>query len=120
MYKLQAQKLRVRGVLSTHRRNRDEHTIDTRETASLLLNAHILDDREWEDTPEQREIREGGLFAPDTEDTDQFTEREVTAVVKSLENDKAPGSDLIDIRAIKAAAKVLLGQLVRLFNGCFR
>ena len=93
VYKIQAQKLRVRGVLSTLRRNKDEHTIDTRETASLLLNAHVPDDRECEDTPAQREIREGALFAPDNEDTVQFTEREVAVVVKSLKNDKAPGPD---------------------------
>ena len=87
VYKLQAQKLRVRGVVSTLRRNRDEHTIDTRETASLLLNAHVSVDRECEDTPAQREIREGAHFAPDNEDTAQFTEREVAAVVKSLKYD---------------------------------
>ena len=44
-------------------------------TASLLLNAHVSDDREWEDTPEQREIREGALSAPDSEDTVQFTRK---------------------------------------------
>ena len=120
VYKLQAQKLRVRGVLSTLQRNRDEHTIDTREIASLLLNAHVPDNRECEDTPVQREIREGALFAPDNEDTVQFTEREVAVVIKSLKNGKAPGPDLIEVRAIKAAGKVLLGQQVRLFNGCLR
>ena len=117
VYKLQAQKLRVRGVLSTLRRNRDEHSIDTRESASLLLNAH---DRECEDMPAQREIREGAHFAPDNEDTVQFTEREVAAVVKSLKNDKASGPDLIEVRVIKATGKVLLGQLIRLFNWCLR
>ena len=84
------------------------------------MNAYVLDDRECEDTPGQREIREGALFAPDNEDTVQFTEREVAAVVKSLKNDKAPGPDLMEVRAIKAAGKVLLGQLVRFFNGCLR
>ena len=93
VYKLQAQKLRVRGVLSTLRRNKDKYTIDTREAASLHLNAQVPDDRECQDTPEQREIREGAPFAPDNEDTVQFTEREVAVVVKSLENDKAPGRD---------------------------
>ena len=86
-------------------------------TASLLLNVHVPDDREWEDTPEQRQIRKGALSAPDNEDTVQFTERKVAAVVKSLKNDKAQGPDLIEVRAIKAAGKVLLGQLVRLFAG---
>ena len=91
MYKLQAQKLRVRGVLSTLRRNKDKYTIDTREAASLHLNAQVPDDRECQDTPEKREIREGAHFATDNEDTVQFTEREVAAVVKSLKNDKVPG-----------------------------
>ena len=107
-------------MLSTLRRNRDENTINTCETASLLLNAHVLDDRECEDTSAQREIGESALFGPDNEDTVQFIEREVTVVVKSLKNKKAPGPDLIEVRAIKAAGKVLLGQLVRLFNGCLR
>ena len=107
-------------MLSTLWRNRDEHTIGTRETASLLLNAHVPDDRECEDTPAQREIREGAHFEPNNEDTAQFTEREVAAVVKSLKNDKAPGPVLIEDRAIKAAGKFLLSQLVRLFNWCLR
>ena len=45
VYELKVQKLRVGGVLSTLRHNKDENTIDTRDTASLLLNAHVPDEK---------------------------------------------------------------------------
>ena len=92
--------------------------MDARETASLLMEVHVPDDLEDLDTPEQRAVREGARLAPTTEDSPPFTEQEVITVAKTLRNDKAPGPDLVEVRVIKAATKVIPGQLARLFNGC--
>ena len=92
--------------------------MDARETASLLMEVHVPDDLEDLDTPEQRAVREGARLAPTTEDSQLFMEQEVVTVVKNLKSDKAPGPDLVEVRVIKAATKVIPGQLVRHFNGC--
>ena len=42
------------------------------------------------------------------------------AALKTMKNGKAPGSDLMEVVVLKAASRVILDQLVRLFNGCLR
>jgi len=88
------------------------------ETASYFLDVHIPDDREIEDTPEQREIRVTCRNAPDTADAPLMTVEEVADVDKSFKNKKAPGLDLIEAAVLKAACSLIPGQLVMLFNGC--
>jgi len=56
VYKQQASEFQVEGVLSTLRCG-EYSTKTLGETASYFLDVHIPDDREIEDTPEQREIR---------------------------------------------------------------
>lgn len=119
VYKHQNDKLRVERVLSTLRRA-DGFTRTMEETASYLLDVHIPDDREENDTPQQRVVRENSAGAPDTPDDPDFTIDELSAAVKSLKNGKAPGLDLVEVTVLKAACAVIPGQLVRLFNGCLR
>lgn len=119
VYKQQANKLRVQKVLSTIRQG-EGHTSNMEETASCLLDVHIPDDRVEDDTPQQREVREGSVGAPDTPDDPQFTIDELSAAVKTLKNGKAPGLDLIEVVTLKAAFAAIPGQLVRLFNGCLQ
>lgn len=119
VYKLQANKLQVTKVISTLRRGND-YTMSAEETASSLLEVHVPEDREADDTPAQRVIREGARFAPGTTDAEPFTEADVEYAVRSFKNNKAPGPDLIEVCAIKATCKVIPGQLVRLFNGCLQ
>lgn len=119
VYKQQADKLRVEKVLSTIRRN-DGFTMDMRETASCLLDTHVPDDQEHNDTPQQRELRESAFIAPETPDDPLFTRAELAVAVKSLKNDKAPGPDLIEVAVLKTAFAVIPDQLLRLFNGCLQ
>jgi len=45
---------------------------------------------------------------------------EVADAVKTFKNNKAPGIDLIEVAVLKAACRLILGQLVRMFNGCLQ
>ena len=58
-YKLQAEKLRARDLISILRSNREQSTTDARETASLLTEVYVSDDLKDLETPEQRTAREG-------------------------------------------------------------
>lgn len=119
VYKQQAGKLRVGRVLSTLRRG-DSFTGTARQTAACLLEAHVPDDREEEDTPEQRVIRENARVTPETTDAPLFTEREVLQMAGTFKSNRAPGSDLIEVNVLKAACKIIPGQFVRLYNGCLQ
>lgn len=119
VYKHQAKKLRVDQVLSTLR-DGNSSTTNLEETARRLLDVHVPNDREEEDTPEQRVIRESARIEPDCPDAQFFTGVEVSAAVRALKNKKAPGLDLIEVSAVKAAYKVIPGQFLRLFNGCLQ
>ncbi|KMQ90177.1 reverse transcriptase [Lasius niger] len=120
VYKQQAEKLRVERVLSTLRRGKIS-TMSLEETASYLLEVHVPNDQISEDTPQQSALRENALTAPDTADAPLFLEAEVARVVKSFKNNnKAPGPDLVEVKVLKTAVKVIPGQITRLFNGCLQ
>lgn len=61
------------------------------ETGSCLLDVHVRDDREEEDTQAQRQIKERAQIAPDKVDTPLFTGKEIATIVKSFKINKAPG-----------------------------
>lgn len=119
VYKQQADKLRVDKVLSTLRRG-EYSTVTLEETASYLLETHVPDDRENEDSDEQKLVRENSKIPPETDDAPFFTEQEVIQAVKVFKNNKAPGPDLIEVSVLKAACRVIPDQIVRLFNGCLK
>ena len=119
VYKQQANKLRVERVLNTLRRG--EYSTNTvEETASYLMDVHIPDDRESEDTTQQRIVRENAHVAPNTAEAPFFTEHEMVREVRTFKNNKAPGPDLIEVKVLKVACSVIPGQIARLFNGCLQ
>lgn len=119
VYKHQARKLRTEKVLSTIRHN-GETTMDMRQTASRLLEAHVPEDRVEEDTPQQQEIRMGANIAPETPDTAPFTREGIAKAIRTFKNDKAPGPDLIEVVVLRMAFATIPNQMVRLFNGCLQ
>jgi len=90
------------------------------ETAKFLLDVHVPEDRECEDSVEQRVIRENSRTAPVTIDAPLFTEEEIIRTVRTFKNNKAPGPDLIEVSVLKMSCRVIPDQLVRLFNGCLQ
>jgi len=119
VYKQQVCKLQIEGMLSTLWCG--EYSTETLgEAASYLLDAHIPDDREIEDTPEQHEVRLSSKVSSDTVDALSFTASEMAVVVRTFKNNKALDLDLVEIAVLKAACRIITGQFVRLFNGCLQ
>jgi len=83
VYRQQADKLRVEKMLNTLRQGyRFTNTIE--ETASFLLDTHVPEDREYDDSVEQRVIRDNSRIAPDTTDTPLFTEQELIGAIRTF------------------------------------
>lgn len=95
-------------------------TLSVKETVNHLLQVHIPNDRVDEDTPEQRTIRDNCQLPPYKPDALEFTAVDVIAAARTFKNNKAPGPDLIEVRAMKEACKLITNQFVKLFNGCLR
>ncbi|XP_014472135.1 PREDICTED: uncharacterized protein LOC106743113 [Dinoponera quadriceps] len=119
VYKHQANKLRVDKVLSILRGGKSS-IATLEETAAHPLVVQLPDDRENEDTLQQREVRDSAHHVLDTANDPLFTGAEIAAAVRSLANNKAPSLDLIKVSVLKAAYKAVAGQFIRLFNGCLQ
>jgi len=119
VYRQQADKLRVEKVLNTLRQG-DRFTNTVEGTAGFLLDTHIPEDRECDDSVEQRSIRDRSQIAPETTDAPLFTEQELARAVRTFKNNKAPGLDLIEVSVLKMACRVIPEQIVRMYNGCLQ
>lgn len=117
VYKQLKSKLQNERILSSVRRA-DGGTLTMLETANRLLEVHVPDDIVESETPEQGQIRDSIASPPETEDAAPFEQWEIALILKSLKNNKAPGSDLLEIRVLKAAFKAIPHHFLRLFNAC--
>jgi len=107
------------GVRCTVRRGEfSTNTIE--ETASYLLDVHVPDDRENEDTKTQKVVMENSQIALDTADAPFVTEQEIVRTVRTFKNNKVRGHDLVEVNVLKAACRVIPSQIVSLFNGCLQ
>lgn len=114
-YKLAAGKLRNDSALNTLR-TKTGYTISMEETAKKLINAHIPDDRVDLDSPEQKQTRGNTHVRPDTNNCPPFTVHELKRTIRSFKNGKAPGLDLIEVKALKIAFKANAEPFLKLFN----
>lgn len=117
VYKHQNDKLHVEKVLSTIRFD-DSTTMDMQQTASALLDTHVPDDREDDDTDWHRSQRRKVPNVPDNPDAAEFSEADLVETARTFKNGKAPGLDIIEVEVLKRACLAIPGQLVKLFNGC--
>lgn len=117
VYKQLRGKLQNEKVLSSVRRG-DGDTLSMLETANRLLEVHVPDDTTANETPEQAQIRNSIESPPETEDAAPFEQWEIALILKKLQNNKAPGSDLLEVRVLKAAFKAIPHHFLRLFNAC--
>ena len=85
VYKHAAGKIRTETAISAVK-TADGTTMGMRETAQVLLNAHIPDDKIDDDTEELKSIRKSVEKPPDTEDTAAIVLAEVKLAVKSFKN----------------------------------
>lgn len=87
------------------------------ETATVLLNTHVPDDSVFEDTPEQRAVRNLSRNVPETANVPLFTEEVVARFVESLKNSNALRPNLIEVCVLKTAFSIIPYLFVNLFNG---
>jgi len=105
-------------VLNTFRQgNRFTNIVE--EIASFLLDTHVQEDRESDDSVKQRAVRDSSRTAPDTTDAPLFTVQELIRAVRTFKN-KAPGPDLIDVSVLKTACRVISEQIVKIYNECLQ
>jgi hypothetical protein len=78
-------------------------TSNCRSTAEAMLAAHLPDDQECSDTPEQATIRRNMETLPNVEDTAEFRMEELRGAAKRLTRGKCPGPDMIEVEFFQRA-----------------
>jgi len=80
----------------------------------------VPDDKEEEDTDQQKEIRMQMAEDSVGQDEDRFTAEELSAAVNCLKNRKAPGYDGIKNEVIRRVYGRMKGNLLDLYNKMLR
>jgi len=88
-------------------------------TASYVLDVHIPEHKECDDSVEHRSIKENSRIIPETINAPFSREQELTTAVRTFKNNKLPGPDLIEISILKMASRVISDQIVRMY-GCLQ
>lgn len=117
IYKLQTKRLNVEQAQSNIYHN-NMHTTFWKETANALLNTLIPDDNTKNEGEWHRSIRAYVTDEQDTPDTPPFTTDEITQIVKSLNVNKDPGHDLIEVKMIEEAWPIMQNEICELLNLC--
>ena len=118
-YRLAVKKYTPDRALSSIRLANNDGTLSWEDTATTLLGSLVPDD-DNNDNESQTDIRVEGLIAPDTMNAPEFTYGDVRQAVMSLNDNRAPGLDEIEVLVFKRAAKILCEELVVLYNGCLK
>ena len=82
-----------------------------------MIQKFAPDDNQEDDTEIRRQIRALAQTPIDTEDDEEFTVQEVTNVVQSMGNKKAPGEDGIPSEVWKCLVATLPRYLTAIYNG---
>lgn len=85
-----AGKLRKETLLVSLEKEDGTHTETIEETLKIMLGALLPDDREEEDTHEQRGVRSQVIAESTGEDEGDFTEEELTWAVKQMKDKRVP------------------------------
>lgn len=117
-YKLACQRLRTHTVLSSIQCNTGP-TTHWKDAADALLDSFFPNDETDEDDFEHTLLR-NEMYEPGKEEREEplFTALEITAILRKMKTNKAPGWDSIEVLVVKKAFKHMESELVSLFNGC--
>ena len=102
IYKLQTERLKLESVQSNITGN-DTQTKTWNETTDILMNTLIPSDEEVNDTDWHRNLRTDTREIERTADGTLFTMQEIATIVKSLNTNKSPRHDLIEVKIVKEA-----------------
>lgn len=118
-YRLATAKIHGPSVLSTLNRPDGGQTIGWKESAELLMDTLLPDDRADDDSAEQAQLRvdmfdrlsNGRVVYP-------FAEEEVRDAIRTMKKGKAPGPDGISAEVLQAVCPQIAQPLCRLLNEC--
>jgi hypothetical protein len=85
-----------------------------------MIQKFAPEDNQEEDTETHSQIRKMAHKAPDMQNDEEFTLQEVTNVIQSMGNKKAPGEDEIPNEVWKCIGAILPRYLTAIYNGCLR
>ena len=101
-------------------RTTDNETTTTWKTTAMRLLGSLVPDDDGDDDEQQADIRRGSITPPEVADAVEFTYGEVRNAIMTLNDNKAPGIDGIEVAVFKRAAKIICDELVTLYNGCLK
>lgn len=120
VYKIVAEKMKKEMILVSLEKEDGTVTETVEETLQRMIQGLLPDDREEEDTYDQKIVRI--LMREDSTGPDEggFTEMELTASVKELKDRKAPGYEGIKGEVVKRMYGRIKGVLLSLYNKMLR
>lgn len=116
VYKILTEKTKKETQLVSLEKEDGSYTETVQDTLKVMLEGLLRDDREEEDSEEQRELRMAMQLESAGENEAPFTEDEMTSAIKKMKDRKAPGVDGIKSEVIKRMHGRLKGKMLELYN----
>jgi hypothetical protein len=117
-YKLISKKLKIKTPISFLRKENNTLTKNPSETMSYLLNNLIPDDRKFNETDEQKSIRDEIYNEIETENDLPFSKAELENVLFSQNLKSAPGIDNIPAILTQKVFQIIPEEILKFFNLC--
>jgi len=120
VYKIVTEKTKRETLLVSLEKEDGAMTETVEDTLRTMIQGLLPDDREEEDTEDQKFVRERMLEDSTGLNEVEFTEMELTASVKELKDRKAPGYEGIKGEVVKRMFGRIKGVLLSLYNKMLR
>jgi hypothetical protein len=121
VYKIAAEKFHRAGVLSCFSRDDATITLTPEPTMQHLIDTFLPDDDPSEnDRTQTMEQRDYHSIEPKEAADDKFNEEELEAIVRTLNNNKAPGPDQIKGNIVKLAHSWVGPAVLKIYNACWK
>jgi hypothetical protein len=116
IYKMTAGKTKKVAHTTTLRQQDGPLTKDMQSTMTLMIQKFAPEDNQEDDNENNRQIRNLISKPMDTEEDVEFTEQEVSNVIKDMSNKKAPGEDGLPNEVWKGVMKILPKYITAIYN----
>jgi hypothetical protein len=121
VYKVAAEKFHRAGVLSCFTRDDATITLTPVQTMQYLIDTLLPDDDPSKnDRTQTMEQRDYHTIEPKEAADDKFSEEELEAIVRALNNNKAPGPDQIKGNIVKLAHSWAGPAVLKIYNACWK
>jgi len=120
IYKLAAGKRNTSTQITTLRKPDGTLTADIKETLSLMMDTFTPKDNRRDDNDYHKQVRALTKQPANTADDWEFTLEEISNIIASMNNNKAPGEDGITGVIYNHAFKMVLTFITAIYNGCLK